>query len=271
VKQDNQGGAVSGMQAARKAIELDPGHSLGYLWLSNYQWRMREVKGFQENLKKALQTGPNQSSTIYFAGWSALKTNKLESAYEFFKKAKILGPKNWELYFDLGRLDLYFEKYDEAILNVNIYINNTSNKYGIYDVLAQIYLNKGNYKEALEAIEKEPIEYYRWWTKSHILYKMNKKEESEQLLNRLKNEEFSIADHANYTESALNLCIASIYVYRGNKNKAFDYLDNSLDYIYEYSDWFFPLPEFKILYDDPRWNILLDKIENEFNYDLSPN
>ena len=31
---------------------------------------------------------------------------------------------------------------------------------------------------------------------------------------------------------------------------------------------FFTVPEFKNLYDDPRWDELLDKIGEEFNYDF---
>ena len=225
---------------------------------------------YEENLKKALELEPNSAKVIYYAAFCHLRTNKLKKGRQFLKKARVLDPKNIDIILYDGQIELYFGNYDEAILSFKAYNDNMFGNHQSYSLIALAYFYEGRPEEALEIVEKEYFEYYKFIAKSIIFFGMDRKEESDVFLEKIEQKDFSIAGFANYTDAGLYADIASIYGFRGDKDAAFQYLDKSLDWIYAYPQVFFPRPEFKSLYDDPRWDTLLDKIGDEFNYNFKP-
>ena len=264
-----EGEEKEGIKAAKRAIELDPDLYNGYLWLSEYQWRKRDIVGYQENFNKVLELAPNNAEAISNAAIRALRTNKLEQARELLKKSRLLDPLNWQVNKYSGWIETYFGNYDEALSH---FINQKENmiKEHVTDYsIAYVYYYMGRYEKALEELEKEYFEYYRFMLKSVILYDMGNIEESDRYLERLKNKDFSIEGWANYSDECVYYDIGTIYAYRGDKDNAFKYLNKGLKWIYDYPQIFFAHPHSKNLHDDPRWDKLLDKIGQEFNYDYN--
>ncbi len=62
--------------------------------------------------------------------------------------------------------------------------------------------------------------------------------------------------------------LSIVYAYLGENDLAFEYMDRSKDYIKVYLEFFFTVPEYKNLYEDPRWDEFIDRLSEEFNYDF---
>ena len=269
VKLKSEGDVKRGIDAARKAIELDPNLSTGYRWLAEFQWRTRDIDGYQKNLNKVLELAPNDADAIYYAGFCSLRTNRLEDAYKFLNKARLIDPKNLNVSRSLGMIDLYFGNYDDALSNLTFYRDNMFGNHHSDGIIGLAHYFKGDPERALEEVEKEYFEYYKFIDKSIILYSLGEIEESDYYLNRLKAKDFRIEeDFANYTDEDLYAQIGMIYAMRGDKDAAFEYLDKSLKWIYSYPQAVFNRVQYKSLHDDPRWDKLLDMIGREFNYDF---
>jgi predicted Zn-dependent protease len=84
--------------------------------------------------------------------------------------------------------------------------------------LARIYLGQSRLKDAVAEIQKEPLLFWRQYGQALVFYAEGKKKESDSILHEL--------TEAHQNDSAFQ--IAQIYAYRGETNKAFDWLDRAL-------------------------------------------
>ena len=267
---DREEGYYRGTNAAKRAIELDKRLPLSYVMLSNFHWRNRKTKEFDKNLKTALNYGFNDATTLNPVILALRKTNRLDEAYKLARKALELDPKNFDAYIDISWMESYLDKHDDAIAHLRYFISNVDNTKTIDDLLARAYFLKGDFDNALKAIEKEYFEFYKMVTKCKILYAMGRHQESDQLFQRIISRDFSIEEFANSTtfEGEFNLALACIYALRDEKDIAFNHLNKSFDYIYEYSEWFFGLSELNNLKEDERWDSFMNKLGAEFNYEF---
>jgi tetratricopeptide (TPR) repeat protein len=120
-----------------------------------------------------------------------------------------------------------------------------------YYTLARIQLAQGKLPEALESIQKESDEFWRTMGLPLVYDKLNRKAESNAALKEL------IKTYA--VESAYQ--IAEAYAYRGEKDKAFEWLERA----YQQRDG--GLTEMKVslllksLHSDARWLPFLKKMK----------
>lgn len=262
-----------GIKAAKKSIELDPEHYSGYLLLSRYRWRSRDMIGFQENLYKVLELAPNNAEALIYSAQCAMRINKLEEARKLLEKARLLDPENNILYMYLGNLELHRENYDEALYYFtrlrDVWANLKSEAHADDYYVALAYYYKGQPEKALEELEKEYFEYYKFLLKCIIFYDMGKLEESDYYLERLKTKNFSKKDWMLYSDAGVYSDIAQIYALRGDKDNAFKYLEKSFWWINHFPEFFFFQTSYRELYDDRRWETILDKLSKEFNYNFN--
>jgi serine/threonine protein kinase len=90
----------SAVEAARRAIALDPSEVRSFTALARAYNRKGWHSQCDEALQKALELGPKDDTANALAGIRALSKHQFTEAYYLFRKAYFLNPKEtWRLYF----------------------------------------------------------------------------------------------------------------------------------------------------------------------------
>jgi hypothetical protein len=63
--------------------------------------------------------------------------------------------------------------------------------------------------------------------------------------------------------------LAIIHASKGDIDKSFEHLYKAYDQILVYTELLFVFEELTILHDDPRWQALLDRLGEEFNFNYN--
>jgi len=253
-----------GLIAAKRSIELNPENSKGYTWLSNWQWHDKEVNLSNENLAKSIELGPNNSFAWLYASHQAARTNRIKESLAFSEKAVLLDPKDPDAYSFKAYAEMILEDYVNAELSMKSYMELVEQPEDSFWELAMIYRLNGKFEKALEAINKQPDRYFRYYGKSMILLSEGKKDEAFAIRDAF----LKFYNEESIDDSSFDFDTALIYAHFGDNDKAFYHLNKCYNELLIYTEWLFQMPEFKNLYDDPRWDELLDKIGKEFNYDF---
>lgn len=238
------------LAAAERSVALDPNHSLGYIALTTLKRAENDFIAADAYLKKALEIDPENTDVIYEVASYALDLGNMDEAIYYLKKAIDLDPLNYLLRYTLGLHLLWIEDVDGAEKEMGAYLEqNPSSGLG-NNFMAQIYMKQGRMEEAFAALEKDTDPYWHPYRKSILYNEVGKKDEARKILQSF------IEDYKN--EGWTN--IAHVYACIGDKNEAFRWLnlgfengDASLMEVLNY-------PEFKIMYADPRWDELIEKL-----------
>ena len=238
--------------SAQKALALNPdlarAHSvLGSIqFLSDWDWSKADA-----SIKKAMAIDPSAPDTLTLAGLLALSLGARDVAIDLCKKAVALDPVAaipkstvaWT-YWAVGQLD---EAEYEARALLELSPEVTSG----WLLLGTILLQKGQAAPALEMILKESGEGYRLFGLSIAYHAMGENESSDSALREL------IEKHADVAAYQ----VAEAYAYRGDKEKAFDWLDRA----YRQRDSGMTLlgidPFLENISDDPRYAAMLKKLK----------
>ena len=88
------------VESARRAIALDPLEVRSYTTLARAYHRKGWYSQCDEALRKALELGPNDDAANALAGIRAFSRHQFVEAYQLFRKAYFLNPKEtWRVYF----------------------------------------------------------------------------------------------------------------------------------------------------------------------------
>ncbi|MBV8587996.1 MAG: protein kinase, partial [Verrucomicrobia bacterium] len=90
----------SAVESARRAIAVDPLEIGGYTALARAYHRKGWYSQCDETLRQALELAPNDDTANALAGIRALARHQFFEAYQLFRKAYFLNPKEtWRVYF----------------------------------------------------------------------------------------------------------------------------------------------------------------------------
>lgn len=238
------------IDAAKKAIELDPESSLGYIAMTTLNRAENNFVAADRHLSKALEIDPMNVDVIYEASSYALDLGNMNEAIAQIQKAIRLDPVNELLYYTHGLYLIWTEDLEGAKLNMAKYLKTNPTSALANNFMAEIYFKQGMINEANHVLEKDTDPYWSIYRKSIIEYGAGNKNTANQYLNDFI-EEFGDEGWPN---------IAHIYACRGEKDNAFKWLDlaheNNDASLFEILNY----PEFKILKTDPRWNIFIKKL-----------
>jgi tetratricopeptide (TPR) repeat protein len=173
-----------------------------------------------------------------------------DEAIDLLREAIALDPLSAEFHLVLG-YELYFRgRYEEALAALQKSQDLNPEISSLHLTRGKILFSDGHRQEALNEMKKETGEWERLSGEILAYYALGRREQSDKVLNTL------IATHQN--DSAYQ--IAEAYAYRGETDKAFEWLDRA----YRQRD---PgLPELKTgplmesLRQDPRYAELLSKM-----------
>ena len=248
---DNAEGFRQAREAAERAIALDPGLASGYLGLalvqiySDWNWA-----GAEASLNKAAELEPGSADVLRYQSYLSRSLGRLNEAIELYTQAVALDPLRANSYLGLGYLLYCAGRYEQAqaILQKALELNPQASNAHI--TLGKILLAEGRPQQALAEMEREPSEWGKFIGEVLAYHALGRQQDSDVALAQL------VATHGN--DSAYQ--IAEAYAYRGESDKAFQWLEHA----YEERD---PgVPELKIdpllknLRHDPRFTELLKKM-----------
>jgi TolB-like protein/DNA-binding winged helix-turn-helix (wHTH) protein/Flp pilus assembly protein TadD len=238
-------------ESAEKAIALDPNLAAGYLRLAriqmNHDW---DWDGAEVSLRKAAMLEPGSAEVFHGRAYLARRLGRTDEAIELYKLAVALDPLRANFQLALGYELFYQGRHDEALAALQKAEEMNPHLSGLYVTRGKILFSEGRNEEALAEMEKEKGDGERWSGEALAYYAQGRTEDSDKALKQL------IATHQN--DSAFQ--IGEIYAYRGEIDKAFEWLERA----YRQRDPGTPemktSPLMKSLLPDPRRTELLKKM-----------
>jgi len=205
-------------ESAQKAIALDPNLAAGHLAMAmvqiNYDW---DWEGADVSLKRAGLLEPGSAEVLRCRAHLARMLGRVDEAIELYKQAIALDPLKANFHLALA-YELYiggrYEKARDALQRAQDLNPQLSS---LHLTRGQILLSEGHLQEARAEMENETGEWEKLTGEPLAYYALGRREESEGALKKL------IASYQN--DCAFQ--IAEVYAYRGETDKAFEWLDRA--------------------------------------------
>ena len=215
---ENTEGYRLARESAEKAIAFDPSLATGYLAMSmvqmNHDW---DWEGADTSLKRAGLLEPGSSEVLRIRANLARELGQVDEAIQLYEQAIGLDPLKANFYLALG-YELYVgTRYREtqAVLQRAQDLNPQLSS--LHLTLGQILLSEGRPQEALAEMENDTGEWQKLSGESLAYYALGRRDESDGALQKL------IVTHQ--TDCAYQ--IAEVYAYRGEADRAFEWLDRA--------------------------------------------
>jgi len=240
----------AGKDAANKAIALDPNYAFGYTALSGLERTNWEFKEANAHIGTALALAPDNVHVIKSAGLNASWLGKHEEALKLLAMALERDPLNYYLYHNLGMCYWVLNDYRQAEKNLETFLSHYPKASGAHGLMSSIYSAHGEFEKALQEAETEAHPFWRLYNKSMAVFGLGDLAEADSLLQQLI-EEWGDVAWPN---------IAAVYAFRGEQDKAFEWLDVALENRDGSLMEILAYPEMANLWGDPRWNTFIDRL-----------
>jgi tetratricopeptide (TPR) repeat protein len=290
---DTRAGLDQAIPLLEKVLAKAPGYAAAWSELGNIyseevvsgQRAISEgVKLAREAVERAVAADPDYAPAYAIAGYLATLAGDLPTAARQIERALALDPGDSEILRDaailaeaLGRVDLaialanasvaldpvsvtghqnralylYEARHsDEAVANYRAVLRLSPEIIGGRAALGLALLQNGDTQAALTEATKEPDEAYRLVTLSIVYHALGRSTESDAALAEL------IDKHEK--EASFN--IAYVLAYRGEADRAFEWLDKAQTYQDPGLSQIAVVPLFDPIHNDPRWLPLLRKL-----------
>src|SRR3984893_6195523 len=251
VLMDNTEGFRRARESAKKAIALDPNLATGCMAMGmvqiNHDW---DWEGAEISFRRAGLLEPGSADVLGHRAYLARNLGRVDEAIELYKQAIALDPLKANFHLALG-YELYIVgRYEEARATLQRAQELNPQLSSLHLTRGKILFSEGRQQEALAEMENETGEWEKLSGEALAYYALGRREESDSALKKL------IATHQN--DAAYQ--IAEVYAYRGETDKAFEWLDRA----YRQRDPGAPElktgPLMRSLRQDPRYAELLKKI-----------
>jgi len=247
-------------EAAEKALEMDENLAEAHIKLAAvkfyYDW---DWLAAEEEYKRAIELNPSSANAYEEYGVYLGTMGRHDEAIIEAKRAKKLDPLSLDKRSNLAIVLMMARQYDQALEELKKILEMDPNFFVAHVYLALIYRFKGMFNKAIAEIEKvkelsgEKLQ--MMGMVAQIYAYLDKRDEAKKLLDEM----LELSKH----EYVSPWRIAMIYVSLGQKDQAFEWLEKA----YEARDhWLVILkvsPEVDDLRSDPRFNILLKKMNLE--------
>jgi adenylate cyclase len=236
--------------AAEKALTIDPAWAPAHASLGWIAMFYNDLAAAARHFERALQLAPADLDVLGNAAGLLKYLGRLNQAIEVDEFGAARDPVNPISHSNLGNGYLSADRWDEAIASYEIALRLSPGQIGSHYWLGTALLFKGEAEAALAAMQREQYEALRLIGLAIAYHSLGDAVASDAALARL-TEEYE-------KEWAFN--IAYVLAYRGEADRAFEWLGKAV----QYSDSGLPeillRPEFRSIHDDPRWLPFLDSI-----------
>ncbi|HEY2548148.1 MAG TPA: winged helix-turn-helix domain-containing protein [Candidatus Acidoferrum sp.] len=216
---NNSDGFRRSRESAEKAIALDPGLAAGYAALGSVQMKYDwDWTGADASIKKAGLLEPGSAALLGNRANLARTLGRLEEAIGLQRQTIALDPLRGNFHLALG-YELYsVGRYEEAEASLDKAQELNPQLSSLHLTRGKIRFSQGRQREALEEMEKETGGWEKLSGEALAYHALGRPEESDNALKRL------IATHQN--DCAYQ--IAEAYAYRGETDKAFQWMDRAI-------------------------------------------
>jgi serine/threonine-protein kinase len=244
--------------AAQQALELDPAlpeaHTFLAYCLVIYDWNWAEA---ERSYKRAIELDPNNSAAHFRYGQIYLAPmGRLDEAIAEIKRGLEFEPLDINMGATLAWAYMVAKQNDKALEQAKkTYDLEPDHPIGLW-MLSQAYIYKGMYPEAISLNEQwlqtDPTNQFAIRDAGIAYAKAGRREMAEEMIRKFK--------EIGKTQYVATCRIASIYTALGDKDKAFEELDNA----FKARDWeLFRLnadPYWSSISDDPRFKEMLQRL-----------
>jgi tetratricopeptide (TPR) repeat protein len=236
---------------AQQAIALDPNLAAGYLALGWVQMKQDwDWKSTEASLNKAAELEPGSVDVLRYRADLYRTLGRLDEAIDLQKQVVALDPLRARSYATLGNMLFEMERYEEAQATLQKMLELNPEQERDHFRRGQLLLAEGQVQKALAEMEQEPREDWRSFGEALVYHAAGRPQESDTALKRL----------IMIRPSGWAYQIAEVYAYRGEIDKAFDWMDRAYQQrdrglLVVKSDWLI-----KNLRQDSRYTELLKKM-----------
>ena len=243
-------GVARARAATAKALEADPENAPAHAGLGFIALLENDIADAATHLERALALDPSglgalstSATLLYLLG----RINETLAIEEFLCRR---DPVNPGFHTNLASSQIEKGRFDEAIASLRTALSLSPGRGGAHSLVARALLLKGDARAALTEVEKEPSELWRMITLPMIYHALGRRAESDEALGNL------IARYEK--DGAFN--IAYVYAYRGERDRAFEWLDKAIAYQDPGLGDAPTQPFLASLHSDPRWLPFLRRI-----------
>ena len=238
----------AGREATARALAIEPDLPDGLFARSMIQVNFDfDWKGAGETLRKALALAPQDPELLAEAGNLAAARGEMEPALDFYRRAVAADPVNAQARSYLAGYLAVAKQYEEARAEYARAIELNAAAPYYHAGLGSAYLLDGKLEEAASAAQADTAEWARLTIMACIRWSQKRIPESDAALAQLIK---SSAETAAYQ-------IADVYAYRGDKDRAFEWLERARRQRDAGLPGLRTDPYLANLRGDPRWNAFL--------------
>jgi len=247
----NKEGFAQARDAAMKALAVDPDYApaharLGYIAM----YGDNDLAGATEHFKRALALDPADLNVLGNSSLLLLSLGRLEEALALEEAVARRDPVNVTILSNVGLYQRCAGRFDAALVSFRTVLSLAPGRGNAHAQLGNVLLLKGDAQGALAEIEQEKSSWIRIGLPM-AYYALGRKADSDAALKEL------IAKDA--ADSAYN--IAYVYAFRGEADKAFEWLDKAAEYGDPGLGEIVTDNLFDKIHADPRWLAFLRKID----------
>jgi serine/threonine protein kinase len=241
---------------ARKALEADESlaaahHSIAN-FKSNYEW---DFTGARHEFERALELDPNDSSTYFDYSQFMAVIGENERGIALARRAKMIDPQDAYVSSVLAQAFILSGRYDEGLEESQTTVRLDGKNWWGYYWRGVAYSEKGMHEEAIASLEtaaKIDDSPLIRGVLAYSLARAGRRADAQHVI-----DELILASKTKFVSQST---IAMGYGGLGDKNKAFQWVEKSLESHDEAIFWIYRHPMFSPLRDDPRYKELLKKL-----------
>ncbi len=211
----NKEGYAQAREAARNALEIDPEYArahaqLGWIAMTGNN----DLAGAAQHFERALALDPGDLGVVSASAWLLGKLGRLDEALALEEAVVLRDPVNVRTINNLGSHQRMAGRLDAAIASFRTLLVLSPGYGGAHAFLGESLLLKGDTKGALAEIEQETSEPWKMIGLPMVYHALGRKSDSDAALAAL----------VNKYEKDWSFNIAYVYAYRGEADKAFEWL-----------------------------------------------
>jgi TolB-like protein/Flp pilus assembly protein TadD len=244
-------GYANAREAATKALAIDPEYASAHSrlgWIAMYG--DSDLAGAAQHVERALALEPADVNVLGDSSVLLQSLGRLDEALALEEAAVRRDPVNVTALFDLGLLQCMARRFDAAIASFHTVLSLAPGRGGAHANLGIAVMLKGDAQGALAEIEQETSEIWKMIGLPMAYHALGRKADSDAALAAL---------IAKYEKDA-PYNVASVYAYRGEGDKTFEWLDKAVEYGDGGISEIVTENLFDKIHADPRWLPFLRKI-----------
>lgn len=247
----NKSALLLSKTATLKALEIDSNYAKAYAQLALVNLLEWDYKSAQKNIDLALNLDKKNSIVTAISARNLQLRGQLKKNVEMLERAVELDPLFNINYLNLGLAYLILDRLEEAHAAMKTYDIYHPNSVAQHAIMSHILLAMGNKEEAYVEAQKESNPYWRLNALSFSSFALGMTKESDDYLQQF------IQEYSKGVPSH----IASLYSFRGEKDKAFEWLEIAYESHETGLNQSINFRTLRNLWDDPRWDVFLGKLD----------